>query len=178
MEDVLGKPLINLVLLLCLAASLVGQALPSASKSGDLFLGAGYVRANPDYSPATFQGFSLFATADLSTNFGAEAKFHHISGPASDAISETTYELGLRARTHLGPVVPFLEILAGLGSFSYQKSLQNGTYGIFAGGGGIDYKLSRKFILRGEYEYQKWSNFPPRGLQPNLASVGIGYRLQ
>ena len=178
MKDVLVKSSACSVLLIFMAGPLFSQAIPTASTSGGLFVGGGYIRANPDYSPATFQGLSLFATADLLENFGVEATFHHIWGPAPDSITETTYEIGLRTRTHVGPVVPFLEILTGLGSFTYQRSLQNGTYGMFAGGGGLEYPITRRFLLRGEYEYQRWNNFTPRGLQPNLATVSIGYRLR
>ena len=141
-------------------------------------MGGGYVRANPDYSPATFTGWSVFADADLWKNVGLEAKFSHIAGPAADSISETTYEAGLRARVAIGPIVPFLEFTGGLGSFTYSRSSQNGSYGILAGGGGLDLLLTRKFSVRGEYNYQKWGSFPPRGLQPNLVTLGLAYRLR
>ena len=178
MKDVLVKSSACSVFLIFMATPLFGQAIPTASTSGGLFVGGGYIRANPDYSPATFQGLSLFGTADLLENFGVEANFHHIWGPASTSITETTYEVGLRARTHVGPVVPFFEILTGLGSFKYQRSFQNGTYGMFAGGGGVEYSFTGRLLVRGEYEYQKWDHFPPRGLQPNLATICVGYRLR
>lgn len=177
-KDIVVKISIYFLFTTFVVTILVGQAIPTASTTGALFVGAGFTRANPDYSPSKFQGLALSGTADLLQNLGVEAKFHYIKGPASDSISEKTYEIGLRARTHVGPVVPFLDILTGIGSFTYQKSPQNGSYGMFAGGGGIECSLNRRFLIRGEYEYQKWTHFPPRGLQPNLATVSLAYRLK
>ena len=160
------------------AACLLGQALPTASTPGSLLIGGGYVLANPDYSPATFTGWSVFADADLWKNVGFEAKFNHIVSPARDSISETSYEAGLRGRGQIGPIAPFLELKGGLGSFTYSRSPQNGSYGLLAGGGGVDLLITRKFLLRGEYDYQRWSTFPPRGLQPNLVTFSFAYRLR
>ena len=160
------------------AVSLAAQAIPAASKLGSLFIGAGYVRANADYSPASFQGLLLFGAADFSEHFGAEAKYHRIRSPAPDAITETTYELGIRSKIRVGPLTPFVDFSAGLGSFNYLRGPQNGSYGMFAGGSGVEYSITRNALFRGEYEYQKWNTFPPRGLQPNLVSVSVAYRLR
>ena len=96
------------------AVHLTGQAVPTASTPGSLLIGGGYVRANPDYSPATFTGWSLFADADLWKNVGLEAKFNHIFGPTLDSITETSCEVGLRGRIQFGPVVPFFELTGAL----------------------------------------------------------------
>ena len=160
------------------AIPLGSQAVPTASTPGALLLGAGYVRANADYSPATFQGGSVYLDGDFWESFGLQAKYNHVFGPAPDSITETSYEVGVRGRVKFGPIVPFLELSGGLGSFDYRRSSQNGSYGLYSGGGGVDVYLTRKILFRGEYEYQRWSSFPPRGLQPNLLTLGVAYRLR
>ena len=120
----------------------------------------------------------MFADADLWTNVGLEAKFNHIFGPAPNPITETSYVAGVRGKVQIGPIVPFLELTGGLGSFTYLRSPQNGSYALFAGGGGVDLSLTRKVFLRAEYDYQRWVSFPPRGLQPNLVTFGVAYRLR
>jgi opacity protein-like surface antigen len=57
-------------------------------------------------------------------------------------------------------------------------------------GGGVDYRLSRRIYVRGEYEYQMWPGFVgppdpqpiplqnrPNGLTPNGFAVGASYRI-
>ena len=142
------------------AALLASQAIPTASTPGSLFVGVGYVRANPDYSPAEFEGWSVFVDANLWKNFGLRAMGNHTSGPQRDSISERSYEVGLRGRMQIGPIVPFLDIAGGLGSFTYMISPQNGSYALYAGGGGVDIPITRKFLLRGEYDSQRWNRLP------------------
>ena len=65
-----------------------------------------------------------------------------------------------------------------------------GSYFVYAPGGTLDYHLSHRFSIRGDYEYQIWPSFagPPtvspsgtviehnHGLTPNGFSVGVAYR--
>jgi hypothetical protein len=66
-----------------------------------------------------------------------------------------------------------------------------GSYFAYAPGGTLQYPLSRRWILRGDYEWQFWPSFagPPTfnpttgtveqhssGLTPNGISVGVAYR--
>ena len=69
-------------------------------------------------------------------------------------------------------------MLAGGGLFSFGDSGQNGTFGMYAGGGGLDYQVASHIVARADYEYQRWGNFPPRGLQPNLFTLGVAYRFR
>ncbi len=167
------------LLFACLFAARVGsvqaQAVPTATKSGGLQVGAGYVRANPDYSPKNFNGFAVYSDVDLWKHFGAEAEFHRIAVSTDVKISETSYEVGGRYRLPIGPLSPYLKLMVGAGSFRFENSTQNGTHGMFAGGGGIDFRIHPRVMLRADYEYQRWASFPPRGLQPSLVTIGIAY---
>ena len=55
-----------------------------------------------------------------------------------------------------------------------------GTLFVYAPGGSLDYRLNRKFSLRGDYESQRWPGFavlPPdtHGMSPNGFSLGVAY---
>lgn len=166
-----------LLLLLGLATVTVhAQAVPAATIPGDIEIGAGYINANPDYGPVRMHGVFLFADADLWKHFGAEANFHRISGDNQTTITETTYELGAKYRYPIRRFSPYVKILIGAGNFAFGSSYQGGTYRIYAGGGGLDYRLTNHFVARADYEYQRWGTFPPRGLQPNLFSGGLAFR--
>ena len=154
------------------------QAIPAASRLGDIQVGAAFVRAHPDYSQSTFNGFGIFADGDLWRNLGVEADFHKVSGLTRPTLNETTYEFGGRYRYPIGPISPYLKLMFGAGTFSYGSSTQNGTYGIYAGGGGVDFLVEKKVVVRADFEYQRWGGFPPRGLQPNLFTVGAAYRFR
>ncbi len=167
------------LLLLTLVAPLAhGQAVPAGSVPGDIQVGVGYANANPDYSPHRFNGFGVFADADLWQHFGVEAELHRVSGPAFDRIAETSYLVGGRYRYPIRNLSPYLKILAGGSNFSSKSSGQNGGYGIYAGGGGVDYGLTQHLVVRADYEYQRWGSFPPHGLQPNVFLAGVAYRFR
>ena len=166
-----------LLLLLGIATATVhAQAVPAATIPGDIQVGAGYVSANPDYGPTRSNGFFIFADADLWKHFGAEADYHRISEAGQTTITESTYEFGARYRYPIRNLSPYVKIMIGAGNFAFGSSYQSGTYRNYVGGGGLDYRLTDHFVLRGDYEYQRWGTFPPHGLQPNLFSAGVAFR--
>ncbi len=172
---------------LCLTTLTHAQALPAAEKTGDIKIGAEIVPANLDYGPRRGTGLGLFADYDFAKHFGAEFEFHQLGFSPNDNITERTYEVGGRFLwpfhpnlPFIGPrqFTPFLKMDVGAGKFSFQDKYENATYSLYAGGGGFDYNLVRSFDARVEYEYQRWGSFPVRGLQPNLLSFGIAYRVR
>ena len=168
------------LLFFCLLASiplLLGQAAPTAYKAGGLQVGAGYINGHPDYTVHNYNGLAIFGDVDVFRHFGVEAEFHRISS-ADDNLVEHTYEIGGRYRYPIRRFEPYLKILAGRGTFTFEHSYQNGGYAMYAGGGGLDVRGPYKLTLRLDYEYQHWGSFPPRGLQPNLATVGVAYRFR
>lgn len=171
----LAKSVALLCFLLCPAVSL-GQAKPTATVDGHLQVGAAYSWTHPDYGTRNGNGFYIFGDADIWKHFGVEAEGRHTS--SSDRVSETSYGAGARFRYPIWRVEPYLRIVAGGGSFSFQNSSQNGTYGMYAGGGGLDVRIVPRIVFRVDYEYQRWGGFIPNGLQPNLASVGAAYRFR
>ena len=181
------KSFCAIFLLFSVSSLLHAQAVPAAERKGDLTVGAGLVLSDPDYAPHNKVGYSLFGDYVFLEHFGGEFQFKQLPGAGSSSVSERTYEVGgrllwtiRRKAPYAGgqSITPFIKFDVGAGNFSFQNSYQNGTYGLFAGGGGVEYNVTRALDVRAEYEYQRWSNFPPRGLQPNLVTVGVGYRIR
>jgi opacity protein-like surface antigen len=161
-----------LVFLLGWSFGLLGQALPTASRVGDLQVGAGLVRGRPDYVPGSYDGVAIYADFDFRTHLGVEAEFHDVAG---DQIAEQTYEVGGRYHLTLGPLVPYVKGMAGRGVFDYPGGLTKLRYTMYAGGGGLDVKVGEHLRVRGDYEYQGWSGFVNGGLSPRLVTIGVAY---
>ena len=177
-----------ILLLLLVAPAAQAQATPAAVEHGDLKVGAGLVLAHPDYSPQNEAGFAVFGDFDFLDHLGADVQVHRVGGAPDSSVHETTYEAGVRFLWTFNPylpglgrrqVTPFVRGAAGVGTFYFKNSSgQNATYGIYGAGGGLDYNLVRKVDARVEYEYQRWASFTPNGLQPNLLTIGLTYRLR
>ncbi len=154
---------------------LYAQAIPTASRVGDLQLGVGYSSAKPDYSQQTFTGLAAYADFDFLPYLGVEAEFHKVDTPASDQSYQMTGEVGARAFHAFGRVVPYAKGMIGRGNFNYPYSLTDLNYTLYAGGAGADFKVAERLRLRAEYEVQSWSSFPNGGLTPKLLTFGIAY---
>lgn len=187
---VLTRILILLTLLVG-TPRLFAQATPTASRSGDLLLGAGYTTAVSDYGKR-FKGFNIYGDFDFSRHFGVEANFHKVSAPNSP-LYEKTYEIGPRYFRTYGPFVPYVKVMFGRGVFNYPANpppapqnvaRSNLAYNLYAGGVGTDIKLRPWLYVRADFEYQKWPGFrgietgPANGLTPELFSFGAAYHFR
>ena len=86
---------------------------------------------------------------------------------------EDTYLIGPRIAPYpFHRLTPYGKVLVGLGSGSY---LTSSTFAI-AYGGGVDYRLTRRFTLRCfDFEFQQWHVTPT--LYPYGGSVGLSYKI-
>jgi opacity protein-like surface antigen len=154
-----------------------GQARPTAYRSADLQVGAGVTGANPDYSPSRFYGYFIYGTLDLKTHYGVEAEFHQLNTAGNNNDWERTYQIGARYVRHYfnDTLHPFVKASIGRGTFNFPYNRATLSYGMYGFSAGADVRVSRSINVRGEYEYERWPNFPPRGLQPNVVSIGAAY---
>jgi hypothetical protein len=157
------------------ASVVYGQALPTASRTADAQIGAGFSIARPDYIPQTFQGFTAYADFDFRPHIGVEAEFHQVYSTAGDQSFERSYEIGGRYFRTYGRLVPYLKAMVGRGDFNYPHGNADLYYTLYAGGVGADFKLGPFVRVRAEYELQKWSSFPNGGLMPQLVTFGVAY---
>jgi hypothetical protein len=173
------------ILLFCFAVfsmglSAVGQVAPAAYEHRPTVTVGGFGSAfQPDYAgngiaqsspnpligPGVYVDFKLSRWVDIETE-GRWLRFNEYLG-----ISEDSYSLGPKVpiRT-MGNFTPYGKFLVGFGTGSYLT----GNATVLTYGGGVDYRLSRRFTLRmADFEYQQWL-LTPR-LHPYGGSVGIGY---
>jgi len=137
-------------------------------------------RAHPDmYGPGAYADFNYRIWGGFGVGIEGEARFLDFGTP-SPGISEQNFLGGPRVTYELGRKwLPYVKFLAGGSRFHYPNFISNQTYNYttFAGGGGVDYKLSSHITIRpADFEYQHWQ-FPPTGLTPWVYSAGVSYRL-
>ncbi|MBS1823630.1 MAG: porin family protein [Acidobacteria bacterium] len=172
------KRILIAVSLLGTPAMLLAQASPTASRAGDLQIGAGFSNANTDYLPYRVNGYTGYIDFDFYKHFGVEAEFRYLNDGKTN-IYEKTYEVGGRySRVYRNRYVPYVKLMYGRGVFNYATNGQtyaNLAYNMFAGGAGLDYRLLPYLNLRADYEYQRWMSFPPNGLTPTVITIGAAY---
>ncbi len=170
-----------------LSTALGAQAIPTASRVGDLQVGALFNVTSPDYASNTLRGLGAYATFDFRTHWGVEAAFHQSNDPDSrEGIYERTFEVGPRYVLHFGQLRPYGKFMVGRGVFQFPPdprhpengSVANLAYTIWAGGFGADYRVSPFVNIRADYELQRWGSFPPNGLSPRVLSVGVAYHFR
>lgn len=162
------------------------QAVPTAERFADVQVGATFSLAKPDYGASLWKGLGLYADVDVTTHIGLEVDFHHVSSP-DPVLYERTYKMGPRfilpVRQHFS-FYSKAQYGRGVFNFAGQDPATNATvqvanlaFNIWSVGGGLDLKLQRQLNVRlFDYEYQRWSSFPPHGLNPNVFSFGLAYR--
>ena len=160
-------------------AMLSGQATPTASRAGDLQIGAGFSNANTDYVPNRVNGPTIYVDFDFYKHFGIEGEFRYLKDSKTN-IYEKTYEVGGRySHPFHTRYVPYGKFMYGRGVFNFAtfgKTTANIAYNMFAGGVGLDYHVLPYLNVRAEYEYQHWLSFPPNGLSPSVVTIGVAYR--
>jgi hypothetical protein len=174
--------------LLLISPALFAQSVPAAEgPGGSVWAGVEVSSFNPDWgckqnSPFScwnrqLAGIAVFADANrLIGSFGmeAEARWLDWRGPGG-GIEESNYMAGPRYQLIAHPRLSFnAKVLAGMSNF--HRTSQSGAWATFAPGVTLGYRLTPRVMLRGDYEYQIWPGFTPRGLTPNGFSVGASYR--
>lgn len=197
---------IGLFVFLLIPAALIAQSSESAT-GGEASISAGAEMSafNPDWACSTSSPFcandligpAAFFDFDLHHKYGVEgeARWLHWRGFGSGEV-ESNYLAGPRYRVfrHWN-LDGWIKVELGGGwittnGYPAAGSLK-GSYFAYAPGGTLDYRLTRRLVLRGDYEWQIWPSFagPPSyntttgtvmqnnsGLTPNGFSVGVAYK--
>jgi opacity protein-like surface antigen len=175
-----------LSLVIGLPAALHAQATAAATRGGISQVGVTYTLSNEDqYIGKYLQGMSFFGTFDLNNHIGIEGDVHLVSLFKSYFdYKESSYDGGVRYVLHYRRFHPYGKGLVGIGHATAPNPNQivggstPGTYFLFALGTGVDYSVNDKINIRADFEYQRWTNFPPHGLTPPLFNVGVAYRFR
>ncbi len=170
-------------LIVLAAPVLLGQATSTASRRADLQLGGGFVidssnyyqEGRVNYAEGSIKGGAFYMTLDFTNHLGGEFVIHQANTSKGDSMYERTYEVGPRYFRTYGRFSPYVKAMYGRGVFNFPQNVANLAYNMFAGGGGIDYRVLAYLNVRFDYEYQDWSSFPPQGLTPQLFTIGVAY---
>jgi opacity protein-like surface antigen len=180
---------LSAVLFLCASSPAHSQVVPPAETPGlPLTVGIGYSNFYSDWSgrisgvtawidfdfyraPSYLRGLAVEAEGrDLSfglTGTDPKLRFDTIAGGA-------LYKVRLYPNFH-----PYAKFLFGFGSMDFttpSPTYSHDTRFFLAPGGGLDYRLTRAIWLRGDYEYQFWTDyFRKHALNPNGITVGAFY---
>ncbi len=109
-----------------------------------------------------------------------EARWLNWRGPGFGT-KESNYLVGPRYQVFGGRRLSAnVKFLAGGATFHYLNGWEG--WAAFVPGGTVGYRVSPRFLIRGDYEYQMWPGFiagpgHDHGLTPNGFSVGASYRL-
>jgi len=177
------------VLVACLPVSTArAQVVPSAIGPGrSLWVGGEYsnIQAGfPYQSSQRLSGPGVFADYHLTGHIAVEAEARFLRFNSFYGETEDNYLAGARyVVLRFGKFEPFAQGLVGIGKIQFPFNIGSGNYLAVAPGGGAIYRLSRKWSVRGEYEYQFWpnspniANEPAHEITPNGFHVGIAYRV-
>jgi len=163
------------------------QVAPAAYAGGrPIGIGVGFSDYDLDYGPGRrMQGLVVRGGVGLFHGIG-------IDGNARSIFMNTPSQLTrMQQNTFLGGVYyesasifrirPFARFGAGLGTIefpSHNPAYTRDSYTVLAPSGGLEYPITKKFYVRGEYEYQFWHQYHgPRDLTPQGATLGVTYYL-
>lgn len=160
----------------------LAQATYTASRAGDLQVGAGFVVGNSNFltpelggTGESLRGLNLYSTFDFRKHIGADLEFRQASPSYGENVYERTYEAGGRYVYPVGRLRPYGKVLYGRGVFNYPHNVANLAYNLLSLGAGLDYQLSRQLNVRIDYEHGHWFGFPLQALSPNIVSIGVAY---
>jgi hypothetical protein len=135
--------------------------------------------AVPDYATDYIKGLTFYGDFDFTHHIGVEADIHYSISTPQD-ISENSYLIGPRYTVRHKRISAYGKALFGFGRFGFQKgdfvAATSGTYGVYAAGGGVEYKATHNITVRAfDAEFQKWPNFTPHSLSPIVYTIGVAY---
>jgi hypothetical protein len=171
-----------LVVLIAFPCGLFAQATPAASRPLDLQIGVGISAAQPDYSAPHIKGITIYGTLDFRRfrHLGIDGEIHDLKIVTPSDIGQSSYLLGPRYEWRIGRFRPYAKALFGIGNFEFQKGYypvdSSGNYFIYAFGGGVDLRATRRINVRlFDIEQQEWPSFENHGLSPLVGTIGAAY---
>jgi Outer membrane protein beta-barrel domain len=185
-----------LLCVLLMSPALFAQSVESAEgPGGSIWVGAEASSFNPDWGCTSNSPFSCWdhqlggiaAFGDVNRLFGrvgveGEARWSNWMNwqGTSTGVTQSNYLAGPRFQLISGRRLSLnMKVLAGAGTgtFNSHNLHVSGTWFAYAPGITLGYRLTPRFMVRGDYEYQFWTGFLGSGLTPNGFSMGVSYRL-
>ena len=155
------------------------QALPVATRA-PLEGGVAFSFASPDYNQTYAKGISAYGGYGLTRRLYALAEFNDDNLLTPGKLGETSALAGIRYSVSLEDRANiYAKVLGGAGWIDFKSPdfvPHTDTSGVFAFGAGINFQVSGHWSVRCiDLEQQMWPGYPPHGLSPVVASMGITY---
>lgn len=176
----LGIFLLATVLTLMMGAKPVhAQAKATASGPGAFVSAGGGVSAfQADYGQRVIGGGMIFVDVHPTWRYGIEAEARFLNKHTDEGVKQTDYLVGPQVYLRSHAWRPYGKFLVGVGEMDFPFGYAHGNYLALAPGGGVDYVLSDRLIVRAiDFEYQSWPKFTYGSLHPYGLSAGISFRI-
>jgi opacity protein-like surface antigen len=130
------------------------------------------------YGEQKLVGITAFFDADSARRIGIEGEGRWLEFHESASVHAETYMIGPRYHFDIGRFQPYVKGMVGFGEFNFPYNFAHGSYLLVAAGGGVDYRLSRRWSVRlADVEYQNWPQFTFGSMTSVGVSAGIRYRI-
>ncbi|GGH16147.1 outer membrane protein [Silvibacterium dinghuense] len=162
------------------------QVAPSArGGNSTLWVGGEFSSFHPDYDAARVLGPGVFFDFNLTQKLGVEGEARFMDWHGEGGETQKNYLAGVKYRLYRWNRFSFnAKFLLGGDWINYPNNIGNGSYFAYVPGGFVDYRVNRKWSVRGDYEYHflpsapgLQDGYPSHGLTPNGFSIGVAYRL-
>ncbi len=162
------------------------QVAPSVQGGNStLWAGAEASSFDSDYDTKTrLIGIGALVDYNVTQRLGIEGEGRWLKWNGTGQQSQSDYLIGAKGRLfQYHRFSANAKILFGGVFITYPNKFGTGSYFAFAPGGYGEYRISRRFAIRGDYEYQflpkapGFEGLPSHGLNPNGFSVGVMYRI-
>lgn len=165
----------------CLAAlpRTAGAQAAESANAGHAFVNVGgggsgfYIQ----YGERKNLGLTAWVDADTIRHFGVEGEARWLEYHQTANVHVETYLIGARYHFDVGRMQPYVKALVGSGHFNFPYNYAYGNYLVIAPGGGVDYRLSRRWSARADFEYQYWPQFTYGAMSSPGATVGLRFRV-
>lgn len=170
------------LVLVVIAAGSAQMAQAQAKESADagrgfLWAGGGASGYYLQYGQRKNLGATVWVDADTIRRFGIEAEGRWLEWHQTADVHVETYLIGGRYHFDVGNFQPYVKTLVGAGRFNFPYNYAYGHYFIVAPGGGVDYRLSRRWSARADFEVQYWPQFTYGAMTSPGATIGLRYRI-
>ncbi len=179
----LGRACVLACVLACglaLAARVaVAQAVYTAKGPGSFIaVGGGVSLFQLDYGQSKVGGTVSYADVNPTWRYGLEFEFRNLKYHTDEQVTESNYLVGPRVAIRGGNLRPYAKFLVGMGKITLPFNYAHGSYLEYAPGGGIDWLVGDRMIVRViDFEYQIWPQFTYGQLTPYGISAGVSFRL-
>jgi opacity protein-like surface antigen len=189
------KYLKTLLAALVVSASIpaLSQTVPEATAGGlPLSVGVGYSNFYTDWStdwsgrlqgPMLWADWNFYRAPSFLRGFGIEVEGRDLNYGGVGNLRQDTAEGGaIYTWRHYRNFHPYGKFLAGIGSIDFNVNIPNYKHDsrtVYASGGGVEYRACRNVWVRGDYEYQFWTDFfGYHALNPNGFTIGASYNFR